>query len=608
MATLGGVLVKESVITDYELSQIEELAKDSNTPIEAVILSEGYSNPLTLYKAIAKYHKLSFANLDSHPCDNEIINESHIKNYKLLKAIPWKKEDDITFIATSKVSQELENWAKNNYGKNYKIVLTSPYDIQLEFSRVFGNEFDRQARESLYENNPLLSAKYLIVKNWFKSLIGIITLSAGIIALNPLHVVTFFFLATNVFYASTLIFKSALLIIGYMRSYIVMAKQKQLEGNNEILPIYTILVPLFKETEVLEKLVNSLREIDYPKSKLDIKLIVEEHDYETINAIKALKCERMFEIIRVPYSIPQTKPKACNYALQYARGEYMVIYDAEDQPDPLQLRKALWLFKNSPDNVVCAQARLKFFNYDDSLITRMFSFEYSNLFDFTLFGLEAMEIPIPLGGTSNHFKMDKLKELYAWDPYNVTEDADLGIRMAQKGWKTKMLDSTTMEEAPITFDIWLKQRTRWIKGHIQTYLVHMRNPLRLLRKLGLTGFFGFQMFLGAPALIFLIAPFMWCIWLILIIAGIELIPFMPEWFKPVLYFSYGVLVFGVWTQIAFALISISRNKYWKKMTPYCLAYPFYWFLHSIASFRAVWHLIKKPHYWEKTTHGVTNKV
>jgi cellulose synthase/poly-beta-1,6-N-acetylglucosamine synthase-like glycosyltransferase len=460
------------------------------------------------------------------------------------------------------------------------------------------------AKEWLFEQAPQWSAKYLFSGNVLQRIIGIVLIILGIFILSPAQITTSFFLFLNVFYAAVLIFKGVLMAIGYIRSQIASLTQKHIEGNDSTLPIYTILVPLYKETNVIPRLINALNALNYPTDKLDIKLITEEDDTETINVIKSANIGPQFDLIQVPYSLPRTKPKACNYALQYAKGEFVTIYDAEDIPDPLQLRKVLWVFQHSKDNVVCVQARLNYFNRTENILSRMFAFEYSNLFDFVLFGLQAMGIPIPLGGTSNHFRMDKLHELYAWDPYNVTEDADLGIRLAHKGWKTKIVQSLTLEECPITLKAWMVQRTRWIKGHIQTYCVHMRQPLRLLRAVGPIGFFGFQLFFGAQTIIFMLAPIMWSVWLTLMLGGIELTTHMPEWFTPVLYFSYGILVFGLWAQIGFAAASIWRNN-WKDMTPYCLVFPFYWFLHSIASFRAVAQLITRPHYWGKTTHGIT---
>jgi cellulose synthase/poly-beta-1,6-N-acetylglucosamine synthase-like glycosyltransferase len=197
-----------------------------------------------------------------------------------------------------------------------------------------------------------------------------------------------------------------------------------------------------------------------------------------------------------------------------------------------------------------------------------------------------------------------LQQLYAWDPYNVTEDADLGLRISHRGWKCGMIWSHTDEESPISVWAWIKQRTRWIKGHMQTYLVHMRHPFSLYKKLGISGFMGMQFFFGAPTLIFLISPVMWLVW-VLFIAGIfRFNTDVPEWFNYMVQVISYILLAGIAMQILSALAVIIKRKWWS-MLPYVVVFPFYWILHSFASFRALWQLFRCPHHWEKTLHGVT---
>lgn len=396
-----------------------------------------------------------------------------------------------------------------------------------------------------------------------------------------------------------------LFFIGMLRRSNQAKTQNYIKIPDKELPIYTILVPLYQETKVLKKLTDAIRNLDYPKSKLDVKLIVEEDDLQTINAIKALKCERFFEIIQVPFSLPRTKPKACNYALQFAKGEYVTIYDAEDIPDSMQLKKVLHSFYNEDENIKCVQCKLNYFNREENLLTRLFSIEYSILFDALLFGLEACKIPIPLGGTSNHFRKKTLQELYGWDPYNVTEDADIGIRIAQNGWRCKIIDSTTLEESPIKIGAWIRQRSRWIKGHLQTYFVHMRSPLKLYKKTGMIGFMGIQFCLGVPVFIFLISPFMWILCACFISGIIEIPQNMPLLFYKIMDISIFMLITGFLLQLLQAIVAVQQNK-WRSMSLAIIVFPFYWILHSIASFKALWQLIKKPHYWEKTKHGETS--
>src|SRR6185312_3160425 len=219
-------------------------------------------------------------------------------------------------------------------------------------------------------------------------------------------------------------------------------------------------------------------------------LVLEADDAETIAAAEAVR-EAGFELVLVPEGVPRTKPKAANFALQFARGEYLVIYDAEDRPEPDQLLKAVAAFRAGPRTLACVQARLNFYNADHNWLTRMFALDYALWFDMLLPGLDRIGMPMPLGGTSNHFRTAILRDIGGWDAFNVTEDADIGIRLAQLGYRVSMLDSTTFEEAPLRFGVWLRQRSRWLKGYMQTWLVHMRDPVSLMRRTGISGFIAF---------------------------------------------------------------------------------------------------------------------
>ncbi len=254
--------------------------------------------------------------------------------------------------------------------------------------------------------------------------------------------------------------------------------------RDEDLPIYTILVPMYREPEIAQKIARTVTHLDYPVDKLDVKLLLEEDDAPTRAKIAEVidmlpKCVEVLVAPSVPKGQPRTKPRACNWGLEGARGKYLVIFDAEDRPEPDQLKKAVVVFRKLEEekksSVVCLQAKLNYFNADQNWLTRFFTLEYTTWFDLFLPGLHIVHTPIPLGGTSNHFKTDVLKELGGWDSFNVTEDCDLGIRLARKGLSTEILDSTTWEEANSDVYNWYRQRSRWVKGYFQTHLVHTRD-------------------------------------------------------------------------------------------------------------------------------------
>ncbi len=370
------------------------------------------------------------------------------------------------------------------------------------------------------------------------------------------------------------------------------------------LPLYTILVPLLHEADMLPGLIAALDRLDYPQSRLDIKLILEEDDQETRAALRALSLPPCYDVIVVPASDPKTKPKACNYALHFAQGAFTVIYDAEDRPCPDQLRKAVAMFAHCPQDVVCLQASLGYYNASQNWLTRQFAIEYAVWFRLVLPALHKLALPIPLGGTSNHFRTDALKEMGGWDPYNVTEDADLGMRLARLGYRCAILDSITEEEANSRLGNWLRQRSRWLKGFLQTWLVHMRRPCELYRALGPGGFVGFHAVIGGT-LATSLAP--------LIVIAFTLGHELPALWgaRPVPLRSYqsagfSLAALGFSVAALAAMIGLKRARLghlWRSLA----GMPFYWGLTSAALCKALWQFARAPHYWEKTVHGLDGK-
>lgn len=375
---------------------------------------------------------------------------------------------------------------------------------------------------------------------------------------------------------------------------------------DEALPFYSVLVPLFRETSVLRQLLGALSNLDYPRAKLDIKLILEENDMLMQRAVAGLRLPAEFEVIVVPAGKPQTKPRALNFALPFFRGSLLTIYDAEDIPDPDQLRKAAEAFAFSGPEVACLQAQLTFYNPDENWLTRNFMIEYAVLFGVLLPVLANHRLPLLLGGTSNHFRTSILREIGAWDPFNVTEDADLGLRLARSGYDTATLDSLTLEEANPHLVNWLKQRARWLKGFLATWLVHMRHPWRFMQEVGPAGFWAAQaMTLGVFASS-LLHPF--CI------AGTVVLyllyPTLPEGAGPGMAAVAGlnlfVLVAGYGLSIAAGRKAL-RLRGIRGWAVTLATMPAYWMLMSVAAWYALWQFIAAPFHWNKTEHGISKQ-
>lgn len=361
-------------------------------------------------------------------------------------------------------------------------------------------------------------------------------------------------------------------------------------------PTYTILCPLYREANVVADLVAALDRLDYPRQALDIKLLVEGDDVDTIAAALAVSGAPHIEVVIVPAAAPRTKPKALNVGLARAHGAYVVVYDAEDRPHPLQLRAALAAFEDGDERLAGVQAPLSVDNADASWIARQFAAEYAIQFRELLPLLARLGLPLPLGGSSNHFRTDVLRASGGWDPFNVTEDADLGYRLARDGYRFGMIAPPTWEEAPVAFGAWLNQRARWIKGHLQTWLVLMRDPIGAARGMGLSAFASMQLMLGGGLLAALVhGPLAF----IVLVAALSHYNLTPIDFALALS-GYCVAVFAALTASALANdLSHARAA---------LTMPFYWPLSTLAAAKALWDIARRPHHWAKTSHGASHRT
>jgi cellulose synthase/poly-beta-1,6-N-acetylglucosamine synthase-like glycosyltransferase len=372
--------------------------------------------------------------------------------------------------------------------------------------------------------------------------------------------------------------------------------------RDEDLPVYSVLVPIYKEGKVLPTLVAKLSALDYPSDRLQVLLLIEEDDDDTRTALAGLTLPAGFEEVIIPVSQPRTKPKACNVGLLQVEGEFCVIYDAEDRPEADQLRKAVLAFRGAPRWMVCVQAELQYWNPWTNWLTRFFAAEYALNFSLVLRGLDRFKMAIPLGGTSNHFRTEALRQLGAWDPHNVTEDADLGVRIARRGWEVRIMVSVTEEEANSRIGNWLRQRSRWIKGYYQTWLVHMRSPWRLWRELGTRRFIGFQLTFGM-AFTTLINPVFWALTVFYLVEGSQLIaPLFPA---AVLYSGVATMIIGNLLMV-YSLMAGCLERGLYRAVKVMLLVPLYWGLMSIAAYKAFFQLLRpsRRHFWELTEHGL----
>ncbi|RYE05995.1 MAG: glycosyltransferase [Rickettsiaceae bacterium] len=429
--------------------------------------------------------------------------------------------------------------------------------------------------------SPTLTAKNI---SYGKSVIGflIIFFTTMLSYWNCFNVVNFIGHMVQNFLKSWLFFSS-----------LYSVDQQSCRRSIATLPIYSVLIPLYKEDEKIESILEFTDNFNYPKDKLDVKIIVEEDDHSLIDKINQYELPDHITVIKVPVSLPRTKPKALNYVTPFCKGKYLVIYDAEDRPERDQLLKAVHSFDSLPHIYACLQSRLNFYNSEENLLSKFLSIEYSIWFNHLLKGLSILNLPVTLGGTSNHFKTEVLKKIGWWDAYNVTEDADIGIRLYSHGYKVHMIDSYTLEEAPIKLKCWLKQRARWIKGFIQTFLIFM-NRDKKSSSLNKQQVASIYIFVGLSSYNFFSVP----------------------WIFIMIYKNSNPIVNYLW------LLSSCLSFCYTYATTYCvliktkhfdlidyvsiIVIPFYFLLHTIASYMALWEIVTKPFGWNKTTHGISN--
>jgi hypothetical protein len=367
------------------------------------------------------------------------------------------------------------------------------------------------------------------------------------------------------------------------------------------LPRYTILVPLYDEANIAEALIGRLDALIYPRDRLEVLLLVEADDHKTYRALKTARLPPCFTIFPVPDGRPRTKPRALNAALPFARGDLIVVYDAEDAPEPDQLLRAAALFASAHPNIACLQARLAITNAHDGFLTRRFAIDYAALFDCVKAGSARAGWSVPLGGSSNHFKTGILRQVGAWDAWNVTEDADLGLRLARFGWLVEDLRSTTWEEAPNTVTGWLGQRRRWLKGWLQTLAVQWRDPAGLVEGLGVfrslvIAATGLAVLAGA-----LFAP------LFAIAVAIRLADPLPLGAGPPLLLvadAMLVLTLGIAVLVEAIppLVALTRRRA-LGLAPWILFVPVTHLMVTIAAWQALWELARRPYHWQKTAHG-----
>ena len=375
---------------------------------------------------------------------------------------------------------------------------------------------------------------------------------------------------------------------------------RQLSAEPFRMPRVSMLVPLLKEKEIAGQLITRLSQLTYPKSLLEVVLVLEENDHLTRETISRTPLPDWMSVIEVPeVGNLTTKPRALNYALDFCKGSIVGVRDAEDWPEPDQIEKVVSRFNTAPPEVVCLQGILDYYNSRAGWLARCFTIEYATWWRIVMPGIARLGLVVPLGGTTLFFRRRALEDLGGWDAHNVTEDADLGVRLARHGYKTELLPTVNREEATSRVWPWIRQRSRWLKGFLITYCVHMRHPRALLHDLGFWRFMGVQTLFLASVSQFAAAPLLWSFWLTLT----DLThPVALTLGAPTMWALAGFFVIAELVNLAMGLIAISGAQH-RHLLLWGPTMTFYFALGTVAAYKALWEMIRIPFYWDKTQHG-----
>lgn len=596
---IGQILMEMGEISAGDMIRAIAMRAREEARFGEILLANNMVSEAGLYRGLAFQFGCDVADLASEPPDVRLIETLGAERCLHLGIVPWKRVGMVTLIATSRpeVFADIRSDLPNSFGQILMVVAPES-DIQsallLCSQRALALRAETRvaAVESCREWDTSAMARLAA-----GFLIGLI---AGIIA-DPLATLLFL----TVWAIIALVFNTGLKVAAAWatfhstRANQAIFKTRRTANPMMRLPKVSIMVPLFREREIAGRLVRRLNRLNYPRELLDICLVVEEDDTITQSALKAANLPIWMRQIVVPRARLKTKPRALNYALDFCKGSIVGVLDAEDAPEPDQLYKVARRFHERGPEVACLQGVLDFYNVHTNWLSRCFTIEYATWFRVVLPGLEKLGFVIPLGGTTIYFRREALEKIGGWDAHNVTEDADLGIRLARRGYKTEMLPALTEEEANCRIWPWVRQRSRWLKGYAITWAVHMRNPRKLLSELGAWRFFGVQLlFLGSLSQ-FLLAPLLWTFWALPL--GIDH-PLQGALSPSAFYLLAGLFLMSELVSLIVAGYALAPNRH-RRMWFWIPTLHLYFPLATIAAYKGIWELISKPFYWDKTTHG-----
>ncbi|WP_227285011.1 glycosyltransferase family 2 protein [Boseongicola sp. H5] len=600
---LAEILVDQGVIGPETLLKAIALQRHQDLPIGEILIAHGDISERQLLNGLCAQYDAKAINLATDPADATLAALLPAKTAITLSALPWRRAGQALIVVTNRPDQEAAIRAAFDPDQPLIVAIASRSQMHDALTRAYGPELARLAEARVPQQ---ASCRNWNARRWMPVLASWGLAVAAFAWTNPVVLAVLAYgIALLVFFCNATLKLAALAAalrapvpepsngiaaaLAPLRQPIPLRRQ----------PVVSILVPLLREQDIAGQLVKRLSRLDYPRELLDVILVLEAGDRTTQTALAQATLPSWMRAVTVPPGHPQTKPRALNYALNFARGSIIGIYDAEDRPDPDQIRKVVRRFSECPPEVVCLQGRLDYYNATHNWISRCFTIEYASWFRMMLPGVQRLGLFVPLGGTTLFLRRAALEAVGAWDAHNVTEDAELGLRLVRNGYRTEIVATTTYEEANSAILPWIRQRSRWLKGYAMTWVTHMRDPVALWRSLGARAFLGFQLQILGTVLGFLAAPLLWTF---------SLVPFgLPHPLDPVLTpFGFGMIGAGFVLALVLSLTMSFLACRAPHLRRHRLALPLmllYFPLASAAAVLALVEMLLRPFHWAKTAHG-----
>ena len=594
---LARLLVERGVLAMSDLTRALAMAGRHPERLTDILLANRMVGETDLAQTVASLEKTEFVDPVLTPPDVRLIDRLGAAECLRLGVLPWRDAGALTVILAARPERfEAARASLEPRFGPVRLAIATQSRSHAALLQVRRSSLARRAETLTPAEHSCRGSVARQIGHW---LLAFLALSTAAALAAPRAALTTFALwaVLTMLAVAALRTSAAVATLLARRRAQPAAEITPIEG----LPVISVLVPLLKEREIAGKLVQRLARLDYPRELLDILLVVEEDDTITQGAIEATRLPPWMRQIVVPRGPVQTKPRALNFALGFCRGTVVGVYDAEDAPAPDQLRLVAARFGAAPPEVACLQGVLDFYNARDNWLSRCFAVEYATWFRVVLPGLSRMGLAVPLGGTTLFFRRNALEALGGWDAHNVTEDADLGFRLARAGLRTELIDTVTEEEATCQPVRWVRQRSRWLKGYAMTWAVHMRDPARLWRELGPWQFTGFQLlFLGTLSQ-FVLAPVLWSFWLLVFGLPHPLAGLVPP---PVMLGLTGVFVLTELLTITVSAWAVATPTH-RWLVPWAPTLHVYFPLGALAAYKGLWEMLWRPFYWDKTPHGLT---